>query len=171
MKYATIRHKLKDCDLLLWRTNSILGRAIRYFGHLEYNHASLVVVSLKYGIRRVLLYEALAQGVEPTFMSVRLMKAKGQCYWFPLSEKWDYLRGKYYQHANRLGGTPYDYKSVLENIAGYVSADAQRLFCSEYLFVAGRDAGFPTMGVTAAPRPDGLLSFGWWSPVPTLIIA
>jgi hypothetical protein len=162
MKYSEVREQMQDGDLLLWRGTSLIARAIQLFGE-RYNHASFVVITTKYDIKRVLLYEALSHGIEPTFLSVRLEKYKGTCYWLKLNKEYEGYRGALYQAANNYVGTGYDYRSLLANIFGYVSVDAEKLFCSEYIYVSGLDAGLPGLVTLIAPRPDDLLILDWWN--------
>lgn len=160
-KYQSIRHKIKDADLLLWRGKGIIARLIQLAGEYH-NHASFAIEAERHQTRRVLLYEALASGVEPEFLSARVGRYRGRCWWYPLRRKYEAYRPAIYQAANNYAGTKYDYKSLFKNIFGYVSADAERLFCSEYLYLAGIDAGLPIKFKMKAPRPDDLLALGWW---------
>lgn len=160
-KYSEVREQMQDGDLLLWRGNSIIAKIIQAMGEYN-NHASYIITSEKYDTRRILLYEALAGGVVPTFLSARLERYNGRCWWYSLKAKYEKYRGAIYQAANNYGGTGYDYKSLFENIFGYVSLDAQKLFCSEYVYLSGIDAGLPGISTLKAPRPDDLLMLDWW---------
>ncbi len=161
MKYQSIRHKMKDGDLLLWRGKSVIARLIQLFNQ-HYNHASLVIEAERHHTRRVLLYEALSRGVEPEFLSARIDRYNGECWWFPLRKEYEAYRPALYQAGNSYAGTPYDYKTLFKNIFGLMPIDVEALICSEYCFVVGRDARLPCKGITKTPRPDGLLKLKWW---------
>ena len=55
-----------------------------------------------------------------------------------------------YQHV----GTKYDYSSLFKQAIGRVSANAHKLFCSEFWFLACKQAGVPLTG--KAPRPGDI---------------
>jgi len=159
--YQSYRDKIKDADLLLWRGHGTVARAIQLFGQYH-NHASLIFEFYKFDTRRIMLFEALFNGVEPEFLSARLDRYSGRCWWYPLKNRFNDHRGAIYQAANNYGGTPYDYKNLFKNAFGYVSADAEKFLCSEYPYICGVDAGLPPSFGLLAPRPDDLLTLGWW---------
>jgi len=159
--YQNTRPYFKTGDLLLWQGNSAIAKIIQLFGN-TFNHASYVINSNICGVKRILLYEALASGVKPTFLSHRLKTYNGSCFWLQLKTKFDYLRCEIYRNANVYGGVGYDFKGLFKNAFGYVSVDAEKLFCSEYIYLAGIKAGLPKGSVTKAPKPDDLIKLGWW---------
>jgi len=158
--YKSLRHKLSDGDLILWRGKTPIARLIQLFGQ-HYNHASIIIETERHGVRRVLLYEALSHGVEPEFLSARLKRYWGEAWCYPLKPEFDQFRPAIYKAANNYAGRPYDYKALFSNIFGLVSVDVSRLLCSEFYFVCGRDGGLPCSDQMNTPRPDGLLDLGW----------
>lgn len=161
-KYSEIRDKIRDGDLLLWRGNGLVARGIQTLGHQYHNHASFAFVFNKHYTKRVMLFEALVHGIEPEFLSARVNSYNGRCWWYQLDAKYEAYRPAIYQAANNYGGTGYDFKGLFKNIFSYVFVDVERLFCSEYVYAAGLDAGLPLEFGLIAPRPDDLLALGWW---------
>jgi len=161
-KYQKIRGQIRDGDLLLWRGNGLVAKGIQRLGHQYHNHASFAFVFDKHYTKRVMLFEALAHGVEPEFLSARLERHDGRCWWYQLAAKYEAYRPAIYQAANHYGGTSYDYPGLIKNLFSYVFVDVERLFCSEYVYASGIDAGLPVEFGLIAPRPDDLLSLGWW---------
>lgn len=156
--YADAREKMETGDLLLWHSDTLLGALIRlkcgYF-----NHAGLVLRLPDYELKKDTRWtlEALERGAGLYHLSRRLEEHKGTCTWFPLHPLYSSRRKQIGARALEYVGTPYDFGSLFLNALGKVSADARRLFCSEYVFLS--------MGLEGkAPRPDEMLSLGFWDP-------
>lgn len=154
-KYNEIRHKMQTGDLLLWRSNSLLGAAIRYFSKGNVNHASIVMCFPEYEGEECRRWttEALEHGTVLNLLSRRLDKYDGQVWWYPLKDDWGQQRCIIGRRALSMIGIEYDYGSLFKNLLGKVNAEARRLFCSEYYFLA--------LGMEGkAPTPAGLPGLG-----------
>jgi hypothetical protein len=157
--YDDIKHLMKTGDLLLWRSNSLLGAAIRFFSHGNVNHASIVMCFPDYqgDDYRRWTTEALEHGTVLNFLSRRLNEYDGQVWWYPLKDEWDQQRCIIGRRALSMIGIEYDYSSLFKNLLGKVSAEARRLFCSEYYFLA--------LGMEGkAPTPADLPGLGIFKP-------
>ena len=155
--YLTCRHLLRTGDCILWRSNSIIGWLIRKFSKGNVNHVSLVIRLDEYGnkLDRRFLLEALGSGIVLRLLSRRLMNFTGQVWWLPLKDKYNGNRDTIGEWALLKVGIPYDYHSVFKNTLGRVSAEASKLFCSEYCFMAWKAAGIKLKG-NKAPRPTDI---------------
>ena len=148
-KYNAIKDSLKSGDLILWQTNNFVGNAIQLFTGSIYSHASIVLRLSEYeGLeRRRFTTEALRYGVVLNLLSRRLEHQNGVAWVFPLKDDWDLKRQAIGEKALSLVGIPYDYGSLWKMISGEVFADALKLFCSEYCFLAyGFEGQAPTPG-------------------------
>jgi len=170
-RYNAVSNLMETGDLLLWRGDTPLGKAIRLFSHAQVNHASLVMRFQQYegAERRRFTSEALEHGIVLHLLSKSLADYNGQCWWYPL--KIDVgtplrktpLRGQANddrsvpttllgreevgERALKYMGTPYDYEALFKNAIEKVKADPQRLFCSEYCFLCyGMEGLAPTPG-------------------------
>jgi hypothetical protein len=135
--YNKIRDTLQTGDLIQWRSDTLLGSAIRYFSHGPVNHSGLVVRldDFKGMSDRVWTLEAM-DGIELHRLSRRLKEFKGDVWIYPLKDEYDNLRSLIACWAAEKEGTPYDFGSLFRNVLGKVNADARRLFCSEYAYLA-----------------------------------
>lgn len=155
--YLANRDLMATGDLLLWSSNSLIGAAIRLFTRSNVNHASLIIRLKEYEgeDRRRYHGEAVGRGVLPVPLSTDLEQHDGSCWWYPLRQEWDHKRGEIGRRMIEMFGKRYDYRSLLRNALGHVSADSRRLFCSEYCYLS---LGLQGM----APRPNELLRLGAW---------
>lgn len=147
--YNLHREQMKTGDLLLWRANSLLGAAIRMFSHADVNHASLVMQFQEYegAEKRRFTTEALSHGIVLNLLSKQLDQYDGQVWWYSIDECEPEYRQYIGIKALEYIGVPYDYESLFKNAFGTVSADARRLFCSEYCFLCyGFEGEAPTPG-------------------------
>ena len=147
--YNEVKHLMKTGDCIQWRTSSIVGWLIRLFSKGEVNHSSLVITLKEYSDRRFLL-EALSE-IELRVLSKRLAEFDGEAWWYPLKDKYNGCRKKIGQWTLLQAGIDYDYGGVIRQIAGRVSADVKKLWCSEFCFFGWKFGGVPLKG--KAPRP------------------
>lgn len=155
-QYNAVKDRMKTGDLLQWKSNSIIGALIRWKTKSNVNHSSLVLCLPEYeGLeRRRWTTEALEHGTVVNLLSRRLEAFDGECWWYPLSDSWnDELREKVGEWAMEKIGLPYDYGSIMKQIAGSVSTDARELFCSEYCYMAYGLSG-------KAPNPGEMPGLG-----------
>jgi hypothetical protein len=93
------------------------------------------------------------RGAIPVLLSAYLENYHGHCYWFPLKAQYDLQRIDIGCYALELAGKKYDYQGLIKNAIGLVIAEANKVFCTESIFLAYRDGGKIITG-TKAPRPD-----------------
>lgn len=168
--YADLRPYINDGDLFLWKGADPFSRIIQLFSY--HSHASLSFEFHKFGIRRLMLYEALTWGVEPEFLSARINRYKGRVFWHPVDPAWNTYRPRIYEKAEEYGGIKYDFWGLIKNVAGLISTDVKRLICSEFAYLAVKNAGIPISNwqLNKAPRPSQLLRLGVWSTFGTEIV-
>ncbi len=156
--YRKYRPYMRTGDCILWTSHSVLGWLIRKFSNSPFNHASLVICLEEYrGLTdRIFHLEALEGGIEFNLLSQRLLNHRGSALWLPLKPSFDLLRPKIGAWAFEQVGTPYDYGSLFKQILGRVSAEATKLFCSEYCYLAWKNAGIDMPPVKHAPRPGDI---------------
>lgn len=151
--YKSLARFMKTGDLLLWRSNSLLGAAIRFFSHGSVNHASGIICFPDYdgGYNRRWTTEALEHGTVLNYLSKRLEEYDGSVWWYPLKDEWELKRNEIGRRALEMIGVGYDFGSLFKNAVAKVSADARRLFCSEYYFLS---LGFEGKAPTPADLPE-----------------
>lgn len=71
-KYLKNRHQIQQGDIILFRGNALISRAIRWLDNAPYNHAGLVFEA--HG--RKFVMESTHSGVNPRFLSVVMKKEK-----------------------------------------------------------------------------------------------
>ena len=156
--YNAVKVQMRTGDLLLWRSRSLLGAVIRYFSKATVNHAGLVMRFSEYegNDNRRFTTEALEHGIVLNLLSRSLEEYDGEVWWYPLMDGWD--RTVIGNRMLEYIGVPYDYGSLLRNAFGKVTADARRLFCSEYAFLcygytgkAPTPGDMPSMGIFKKP--------------------
>lgn len=159
-EYDAIKDQMKTGDLLQWRSNSLLGAAIRWKTKSNVNHSSLIIRLAEYeGLeRRRYTTEALEHGIVLNFLSRRLEQFDGEVWWYQLNDTWNHARQEIGADALSMVGIPYDYKSLFYQLIGKVSADARKLFCSEYCYLsygftgtAPAPADMPALGIFKQP--------------------
>ncbi len=152
--YERARQRMATGDVILWKGNGLISRAIRLW--TPFSHASLVLRLKEFkGLKdRRFLLEALASGIELRLLSRRLNGYKGEAWWFPLLDEYQGKRAEIAAWALNQVGKGYDYGSLIRNMLGRVNADARSYFCSEFVFLAYKRAGI-VRGVKA-PRPGDI---------------
>ncbi|KXH69833.1 MAG: hypothetical protein AM326_01800 [Candidatus Thorarchaeota archaeon SMTZ-45] len=174
--YKQYQPKLRTGDLLSWSSDSALGWLIRKFTKSDVNHSGMVIRFSDYeeqnGASRRFTLEALEHGIDLHLISRRLEKHKGCVYWHALQERFDEKRPLLGAVALKHVGVAYDYRSLFKNILGKVSAEASKLFCSEYVYLTFTQCQFtPEMSDVKAmmnwasgkaPTPADMPKLGWW---------
>ena len=191
-KYLSVRDMIDTGDGLLWKGNSVLGRAIRIWSP-SYNHASIVFNEFKQEVNdegmitptwtRKHILEALDNGIVLRQISKRLEEYDGEAYWLPVKDQYKTWREGVGSWALDQVGTKYDYGSIIKNMFGRASLSLNLLFCSEYLYGAWRweairrilgtndreeilslwkSKDFEIFGFSKAPRPAGILKMPIW---------
>lgn len=153
MQYEKISKYILSGDVILWKGNHLISRAIRLFS--EYSHASLILRLNEFeGLKdRRFVLEAVNKGITINLLS-EAFKEHGEAYLFSLKEEHNDKRDQIISWAMGKMGTPYDFHGVFRNIFGRVSSDVKRLFCSEYVYESYKEAGI--VGEQKAPRPGDL---------------
>lgn len=131
--YYQRRNDIRTGDLIEFASSTVLGWTIRKFSKKDVNHTSTVIRYIVEGDNKPRRYvmEALEHGYVSNFLSQRLERFKGKVYWLPLKREYDIYRVCIANIAHEFIGIPYDFRSLLKNVAGHVSSDIKRLFCSE----------------------------------------
>jgi len=126
----------------------------------------------KNGASRRFTLEALEHGIDLHLISRRLETFRGKVYWHALQERFDDKRPLLGATALKYVGVKYDYRSLFKNILGKVSAEASKLFCSEYVYVTFTSCQFTPetddkmllqLAEGKAPTPVDMPKLGWWS--------
>ena len=169
-RYLTVRPQMKSCDCLLWESNSILGWAIRLISK-KYNHAALILNEFEDLTNHKYILEALEHGIVLSQIGRRLEHYNGKVYWLKAKPEYDYLRKDAAIWAIQQVGVPYDYGSLFKNLFSRVSADASKLFCSEFVYIAWKYAYLKNGGESdngkvfnlgKAPVPADMPKMGIW---------
>jgi hypothetical protein len=136
--YESIRDGIKSGDGFEFAGATAIGHIIRFFSKQKVNHTALCLSIDEYsdylGNRKFFL-QANPGGIELSPISRYLNNFKGKAYYYRLRAT-DQQRRLIADWALQQADTPYAYKNLAQNIFGHVSADAQRLFCSEFRFIA-----------------------------------
>ena len=157
--YEVMRPSLRTGDIVLWKGNGLLSRAIRIWS--KYSHASLVVrfdPSADGAIlgEQVFLIEALEGGLEFRRMSSRIRGYDGDVHVLqPFMPDHSRLAVFNFAFSRLADGVGYDYGGLIANIFGRVSSDARRYFCSEFAYAALAQCGVVEKR-EKAPRPGDL---------------
>lgn len=167
--YYRHRPEIQSADLLQWQSKSLLGKMIRIFSPGA-NHSSSTLCMSYHGLEdRRWTTEALEHGLEINLLSDRLEAHNGCVWWHPLKPEHDPCRKRIAAlsvlRATTRSNRGYDYDSLFKNIFGRVSADARRYFCSEFVYLNGRDCGLPLPDEwpwEQAPRPGDMPKLEWW---------
>jgi len=162
--YNSVKDNMQTGDLLQWSSNSLIGKLIRWKTKSDVNHSGVVLCIRDYETKehRRWTLEALEHGLELNYLSRRLEKHNGRCFWHPLKKEFQYMSETIGSNMMAMAGIPYDYGSIFRQIFGRVSADARDLFCSEAVFL-----GCGLTGI--APNPGEMLKLGYWEETPVVI--
>jgi len=155
-RYEECKDAMRTGDILLWRSNSLLGAIIRMKTGGDENHASMIIRLQEYEGREQRRYhtEAMENGVCPNLLSARVKGFDGKVWWLPLKDEYEGRRAEIGARLTEVWGKPYDYGSLFWQLVGKVSVETRRMFCSEVVDYA--------MGHTGeAANPHELLSRGY----------
>jgi hypothetical protein len=164
--YCLHQAEINTGDIVEFRGNSLVGRAIRWVTGKDRNHSALVIRMPFAGcVERRFIVEAIATGLELHLLSSVLEKFDGAAWWSPLlatDEQRDSIAGwAMVQIAENRG---YDYGSLFRQAVARVSLDGRRYFCSEFVQAAMIKAAIvpePTDGKALRPGEfDKLGCFG-----------
>jgi hypothetical protein len=84
-KYFDNRHHIQQGDIILFRGNAVISRAIRWLDNAPYNHAAVVFES--HG--RKLILESTQHGVNPRFLSAAILKEKYTDFCLIRPKRWE----------------------------------------------------------------------------------
>ena len=157
--YQNNRNFIRTGDALQWRSNSVIGWAIRYFSKGYWNHTSLAVNIANYD--RKFQLEALEKGITLTAISNSVQNYDGEIHVLPLKAEFDDYRGIIHKIAFEQVGKKYDYQSLFKQMFGRVSLNAEKLFCSEFAYYCWKEAGIKMNNPSGmAPRPGDIQDLG-----------
>jgi hypothetical protein len=158
-QYYNVRPLMKTGDLLTYRTHGFISNLIHYWS--PENHAGLVLdLDVYQGeIERRWTLESVSGGVHMNLLSHILERVHGKVFWHPLKPEFNDKRADLMIFSlDQVGCVRYDTKGLLKQIFGRVSADLEKLFCSEYVFLSWKEAKMVTGEV--APYPSELAGLG-----------
>ena len=173
--YLQYRPIIKNGDVLEWKSETLLGKAIRTVTRNDVNHASQVITFDNFyegEVLRLYTLEALSHGIELNLISRRLEKFKGEIYWLQLKDEFQEKRPELARRGLERIGIPYDYNSLKKIFIKYfwfgtgnIRSSLDRLYCSEYTFRNGKDSGFPIVDkfkLGKIPVPGEMFDTGWY---------
>jgi len=173
--YKKYQNKLRTGDLLSWSSDSVLGSLIQWFTNSDINHSGMVIRFQDYeetdAQGRRFTLEAV-RGVELHLISRQMEGYKGSLYWHKLQDRFEDKRSLLGAVSLQYVGVDYDYSSLFKNAISRVSTNANKLFCSEYVYLTFKQCGF-SLEVTdpelivqladgKAPTPADMHKLGWW---------
>jgi hypothetical protein len=147
--YGAIRSQIRTGDVLLFRGESPLSRFIRWGSKSVYSHAAMAA----WWGPRLVLFQAVGQGVQVVPISAEVDEYDGQVDWFTLAPKYEAMldREKVVDFAITELAKPYGHAAVVELIVRMAfhqfrgttdpKAHPSSLFCSEYVSRCYREAG------------------------------
>lgn len=143
-RYFSKRDAIQTGDPIQFQSNTLIGKPIQWRTGSKYNHTAIAIRIKEFDEERVYLLEALGSGTVLNPLSARLREHRGHAWVLPLKADHGPLRRSVGQWALRHVGIRYDYFGVLKQLLCRVSSNARRLFCSEYWWMAFRDAARKT---------------------------
>lgn len=158
-RYAIYRSFVRTGDVIEWRSDSVIGFLIRMITGNDVNHTGGIIrlsdmhFQKTYNTQedRIFSPEARANGFQLTYLSEQMKKFMGKAYLLPLRPELERYREKIAQEQMKFIGIKYDYDGLFKNILGYVSADMERLFCSEAIFISFVNARLLVNGMAFRP--------------------
>ncbi len=156
--YSQYRPFIKTGDFLDWRSDSLLGLAIRAKTGGEGNHGCLADRLTGLAGDRIFTLEALGGPYRPYYLSLRLREFSGKVWWYPLCDEWDKdevrreIEVRMWAHV----GTDYDLPGLFANAIRKVEDDDTLLFCYEGCFI---ELGFHGKVPVAGKEFEGLRIF------------
>jgi hypothetical protein len=151
-QYESLKHLMATGDLVEWKGNSLIAKAIMARTGHEASHCSVVVLLPYEGCDRRYIIEAKRTGLEFNLLSKSLQHFNGSAYWLRLKEEFDHLRpsmGKWLFDCLSLG-TGYDFPALFQQIFRRAVMDDKLWFCSEI-----SEANYIVHGILK-PDPDGV---------------
>ncbi len=158
-RYRTFRRGMDTGDLIEFRSNSVIGCGIRWKTGNRVNHTAPVIRLKRYAEERVFLLEALEHGIVINLLSRRLENFDGYAEWLGVKQQYIHFRRDIGRAMLSYVGVPYDYGSIIRQLFARVSADAEKLFCSEFAAIALKDAGLP-VSLDPVPYPGDMVALG-----------
>jgi len=129
--YLKFRQSIKCGDALEWRSETTLGKSIRFITGYEVNHTSQVITFDQFynGIPlRIYTLEALSHGIELNLLSRRLENFKGKIYWLPLKDEFkNYRKEILIENFKNLNKSQLEKKAKLSYNTNNVYEEMSRL--------------------------------------------
>lgn len=153
--YMKYRDRIDTGDGMFWKSKDLIGRIICWVDGM-FSHSSEVLHIEEFeGLKdRRYILESTEKGLYPALLSEEIQDFHGEVWWYPLNPVFHFMRDSMIIWPMEHLGTKYDFRGLIANILGHVSADAARLFCSETLYFAVIYSGLKLIwNYEDAPRP------------------
>lgn len=164
-EYDRYRGLIDSGDMLEFCASTFLGGAIRLFTGKNVNHTAFVISLDNYlgmSEHHKFILEANADGIELGLLSRVLENFDGKVYLSRLKPEYNHLRLEMARWAVMQTGIGYDYGSLFKNMVSKVSADARKMFCSEFYYLALKHVGI--VKGNKSPRPGEFGPFNLHEP-------
>jgi hypothetical protein len=145
-KYNEIKELMKTGDMLEWRSNSVLGKLIRWRAgwftkvdkDKEYSHTSAILRMREWEDqeRRRYHIEAGPKGFQPAILSREIENYDGNLWLYQLKKEYNPLRGDLGLELLGMMGIGYDFLGLAENIFSRIKPGSKWLFCSGAIYKA-----------------------------------
>jgi hypothetical protein len=163
--YERVRDYIDTGDRLEWHSETTLGYTIRARTGDWSNHTSGVIRLHSFetdAYDSIFAAEALEDGFDFNRLRRRLREFEGGVRWYSLLPQYRHLREEIGQIYIDYEGIPYDYDSLALSLFVRVEGDKEKVFCSEGVWLAGKEAGLPSRRLTAPWPGSDMDRLGWW---------
>ena len=136
--YEELRSEIMTGGLLEFDAHGALGSDIREFTKQDVNHSALIVRVNDFSQdpdHQVFILEA-ETSIRLVPASFDLNNFSGEVYYSPLLPQFADKQKSIADWAMAQLGKDYDYESLFKNMFGTVYAEANKMFCSELVFIA-----------------------------------
>ena len=161
--YYALRDEMRSGDTLEWRSKTLFGKLIRAITRRDVNHTSLLISleEIEHCESRKFVMEAQGSGINFNVISTRLKDFDGDVYWLRLKNEYAQYRNDLKAFAFLNAGVKYDTAGLISNLWTRPLANKDKMFCSEFNFIAYKEVGIPKLkGLISAPRPGELFDLG-----------
>lgn len=168
--YDDVRKLVDTGDRLSCHGFGPFSKVIRKFTGDYMNHEAMIIRYNEFageGVDIVDVIEAVKDGFMRQPFSQWLANYNGEVFLHLLKSEFIDKRSALGREALVLRGTPYDFEDCTRCAFGRVNADAAKMFCSEALFIIGKNAGLPLPAgmERIAPVPGRQVDLlGWYDP-------
>ena len=154
------RHQMQSGDSIIWGAGGFVGYLIAPFCK-GLSHVSTIVRVDELDVDRVYITEANLPGIQFNSLTERIRAHNGKVWWLPLKPEYDAYRQAIRKWAMEHIGKKYDIWAIPVQIWRRVNANARKMFCSEFDFLAKKASGIPELQeIVKAPKPHHTEGFG-----------